>query len=86
MPIDQSLQIKIASLQEAILVSHPRLPILLKEIHTLLKNDPEIVTLMSEEDISVIVSGLKRQTATELVSSTLKKSSRALSKISEYDL
>lgn len=71
--IDTDLQMKIASLQESILTVHPRMPILLKEIHTILKNDPAVVTLLSEEDISILVSGLKRQTQVEITQSTLKK-------------
>jgi hypothetical protein len=71
--ISTELQMKISSLQQAILETHPKLPILLKEIHTMLKNDPAIVTVLSEEDISVIVNGLKQQTKTEITQSSLKK-------------
>lgn len=66
----ESTRLQIASLQEALLSSHPKLPTLLREIHTAIKNDPEQVTLLSEEEISVIVSGLSRQTQTELVASS----------------
>ena len=72
-PLNQDLQMKIASLQNAILTAHPTMPILLKEIHTILKNDPSNVTLLSEDDISVIVSGLKLQTKTEIAAATMKK-------------
>lgn len=71
--LDTDLQLKISSLQEAILSTHPKLPILLKEIHTILKNDPAIVTVLSESDISIIVNGLKQQTKTEITQSALKK-------------
>lgn len=71
--IDTALQIKINSLQEAIQTAHPTMPILLKEIHTILKNDPAVVTILSEEDIAIIVSGLKQQTKTEITQSSLKK-------------
>lgn len=71
--ISPELQMKISSLQAAIHSAHPTMPILLKEIHTILKNDPTNVTLLSEEEISVIVSGLKQQTKTEITQSTLKK-------------
>lgn len=71
--IDTDLQMKIASLQEAILQVHPRLPILLKEIHTILKNDPSIVTVLGEEEIATIVNGLKLQTKTEITAASLKK-------------
>jgi len=83
--IPQDLQMKIASLQEAILSVHPTLPIILKEIHTILKNDPANVTLLSEEEISQIVTGLKLQTKTQITQSTLKKSSAALKKATIAD-
>lgn len=56
------LQEKVASLSEAILTKHPTMPTLLREIHTTLSKYPEQVTLLSEEEISVIVSGLSVQT------------------------
>lgn len=84
--IDSELQMKIASLQEAIHAAHPTMPILLKEIHTILKNDPSNVTLLSEEDISIIVNGLKIQTKTEITAATLKKKPAALKNVSLADL
>lgn len=80
------LKMKIAELQSMILGAHPRMPLLLKDIHSILKNDPDNVTLLSEEDIGIIVSGLKKQTATEITTATLKKSTKALSKITDLDL
>jgi hypothetical protein len=80
------LKEKIAALQNAILTVHPTLPIILKDIHTLLKNDPSNITLLDEDDITVIVSGLKKQTATEITQATLKKSTKSLSKVSLDDL
>jgi hypothetical protein len=84
--INPELQMKISSLEEAILKAHPTMPILLKEIHTILKNDPTNVTLLSESDIAVIVSGLKQQTKTEITASTMKKKSAALKNVSLADL
>ena len=56
------VQENIASLQEALLTAHPEMPSLLRKIHTKLKADPAIVTLLSEEEISQVISGLKAQT------------------------
>ena len=84
--MDSNLEMKIAELQECILNAHPKLPIILKEIHTNLKNDPANVTLLSEEQIAIIVSGLKQQTKTEITQATLKKSTKALSRVSADDL
>lgn len=68
---------KIAALQEALLSSHPTLPVLLRAIHTQLRKDPEIVTLLGDEEIGIIVNGLKRQTQVELVTAPVKKTSDA---------
>ena len=53
---------KVASLASAILEKHPTMPTLLREIHTTLSKYPEQVTLLSEQEISIIVSGLSVQT------------------------
>lgn len=68
------LKSKIAELQTAILDRHPRMPILLREIHTVLRAQPENVTLLSEEEIAQIVSGLKVQTGVEFAASATKSS------------
>lgn len=74
---------KIASLQSALLERHPRMPTLLAEIHTTLRAQPENVTLMTEEEIRVIVSGLEKQTNTFLadVVSKSKKSASTATKL-----
>jgi len=77
---------KIAELQEQILAVHPRMPTLLREIHTLLKSDPTNITLLDEDDISIIVSGLKKQTQVEISQATLKTSAKKLSKVTLDDL
>jgi ribosomal protein L6P/L9E len=75
---------KIAELQEQIHTAHPRMPMLLKDIHAILKADPDNVTLLSEEDIGIIVSGLKKQTATEIAASITKK--KSLKSVTAMDL
>ena len=65
------------------------MPVLLQEIHRTLKNDPSLVTLMAEEEIAIVVQGLKAQTLTTIVTAGTKvsaKTTRALSKVSEDDL
>jgi len=68
---------KLASLQEAILSRHPTMPTLLQDIHRTLKQYPEQVTLMSEDEIAVVVSGLMQQTQTSLVKATVASASKA---------
>lgn len=80
------LQMKLAELSESILAAHPRLPVLLRDIHTQLLKDPDQVTLLSEEDIRLIVTGLKQQTKTEIATSALKSKTKSAKKITLEDL
>jgi hypothetical protein len=66
------LQTKVAELSQLILDKHPRMPVLLREIHTTLRQYPENVTLLSEEEIGVIVSGLIVQTGVNFAATVTK--------------
>lgn len=70
-PLEQ-LSEKVSALSEAILGRHPTMPILLREIHTTLRSYPEQVTLLSESEIQVIVSGLSVQTNVAFAASASK--------------
>lgn len=76
-PLEQ-IQSNILELQSALQEAHPRLPRLLQEIHAQLKNEPDVVTVLSEEEIAVIIAGLSRQTNTSLIakSSSASKTKR----------
>lgn len=58
---------KIAQLQQQLLSSHPLIPTLLRTIHTQLKADPDIVTLLEEDEIKTVVNGLQHVTKVKLV-------------------
>lgn len=67
----------IANLQNLILTAHPTLPVLLRTIHKQLRDDAELVTILSEEEVGIIVNGLKKVTNTEIAASTVKSSTTA---------
>ena len=75
--IGYQLKEKVSALQEAILSKHPKMPILLQEIHKALKAQPENITLLGEEEIGIIVSGLEIQTGYELAASMTKGSGKS---------
>ncbi len=88
-PIDQAYQVreKLAQLEEALLSKTPNMPTLLRDIHRELKADPDVVTLLSEEECSILVRGLKKQTATVIATSAVKKGTKkAMSKMTVSDL
>jgi len=66
------IQEKLASLEAALQESTPGISTLLRDIHVNLKKDPDVVTLLSEEECGILVAGLKKQTATEIATSALK--------------
>ncbi len=83
------LKEKLAALQQAVLARHPTMPTLLQEIHRTLKAQPENVTLMTEDEIAIVVSGLMQQTNTVMVRQTVasKTSSNTVkSKIAQLGL
>jgi hypothetical protein len=81
------IQEKLLTLQTAILEANPRMPSLLQEIHRSLKNDPAVVTLLSEEELSILIHGLKTHTTTTIVTAKpTAAAKRSLSKVSSADL
>lgn len=64
---------KLAQLQNHLLESHPLIPSLLRTIHTQLKADPEIVTLLEEEEIHICVQGLEHVTKIKIIEATKPK-------------
>ena len=71
-PIFFELSNKVTELSDALLSRHPRMPLLLQEIWQTLRQYPEQVTLLSEEQIAQVISGLKVQTGVEFAASATK--------------
>lgn len=81
------LKEKVADLEAKLLAQDPMMPILLREIHNVLKEDPENVTLLSEEEIGIIISGLKKHTQTEIIAAVSKKGAgKAMKKTTLADI
>lgn len=73
----EQLQEKVADLESKLLSAHPSMPVLLREIHNQLMKDPELVTVLDEKSIGIIVSGLKKQTQTEILVTSVKNAGKA---------
>jgi len=86
---DQAYQVreKLAQLEASLLENSPNMPTLLRDIHRNLKADPDVVTILTEEECSILVRGLKKQTATEIATTAIKKKpKKAMSKMTLDDL
>ena len=86
MNLNEQISEKILSLNNALTSQHPTMPSLLQDIWKVLKANPDCVTLLTEEEIGVIVNGLKKQTATEIATVALKSKTKSLKSIGLADL
>lgn len=68
-----TIQEKVSHLKDSLLNSLPSLPSLLRDIHTQLKNNPDVVTLISDAEISIILSSLETVSQNKILTSTPKK-------------
>jgi len=67
---------KLATLEDMLVSKVPNIAVLLRDIHTTLKDDPDTVTLLSEAECNILVRGLMKQTATVIATAALKKSNK----------
>lgn len=80
---------KLDELQQALLSQHPTMPTILRDIHRTLKAQPEQVTLMTEEEIHILIQGLEKQTNSYIAASVSKPKAAAkasLKKVTADDL
>lgn len=83
----EQIKENIAKLEEALLASNPLMPGMLRTIHTALRNDPENVTTLSDEEVGVIVRGLMKQTQTVIAAEVAaSKPKKALKNLDLMDL
>lgn len=69
---------KILSLQQVMIEETPKLPIVLGEIKRILLKNPEVATLLTEEEIGKLVAGLSVR-ANEKLAEAVVKSTRSKS-------
>ena len=79
---------KLAMLDDSLKENLPNMATILRDIHTQLKDDPDTVTLLSEEECNILVEGLKAKTQTVIATAALKssKAKKALKKTTLEDL
>ena len=84
-PVEQ-IQEQALKLEQALLAANPQMPLLLRQIHTQLKTDPENVTLLDEDSIARIVKGLTKQTQTEIATIAMASKKTSLKNLTLNDL
>jgi len=77
----QQVQEQLANMEAQLKQATPNISTLLRTIHQQLTKDPEIVTLLSEEECQVLVNGLKEHTQIEISTVAAKKKGPALKNI-----
>lgn len=82
----EEIKAKLQELELTLISLHPSMPSLLQKIHKQLKNDPAIVTIMSEDDIAILFRALEFQTATVLMEVVAKPKQKKLKDLTEADL
>lgn len=64
---------KLARLEQLLLDKAPGLPTLLRDIHKQLKADPDVVTILTEDECNILVNGLMQQTKTTISTAVMKR-------------
>ena len=64
---------KLARLENLLLERAPGLPTLLRDIHKQLKADPDVVTILTEDECNILVRGLLEQTKTTIATAVIKR-------------
>lgn len=75
------LLMEMAELEQALNERVPGFANILREIHMKLKKDPATVTLLTDEEIGLIVSGLERHTNVTIVAPAAVKSAKKAAKL-----
>lgn len=83
----QQIVDSINNLQSALVSQNPQLPVILRSILQKLKSDPEVVTLLSEDEFGTIVKAARVHSGVVITTTTSKASAKkALSKLSADDI
>lgn len=89
-PAIDSVYMELASqldtLEQALLAAHPSMPTLLRQIHAGLLKNPAAIHSLDDDQIAILISGLKSYTATEIIAKAPAKKKPAKENLSLDDL
>lgn len=78
--VDHPIKMQLAELEQALNDKLPGFKTILRDIHTKLRQDPAIVTLLSDEEIGGILAGLKHHAQVEIIAPKAAKAKKAAGK------
>lgn len=85
--LEFAIKEQLAALDEALEKKITNVAAILRPLHANLKKDPALVTLLTDEECSIIARGLAVQTNTNITTKLItSKRPKALSKVSVSDL
>lgn len=82
----EQVQDRILELQTAIETAIPGYTTILRSLHTTLKNDPDIVTMLTAEEVGIIVSGLSKHKGIVIAKTLSAASKKKVAAMSLMDL
>lgn len=81
----EEVSLKMETLRSALLADTPQLPMILSQIKVYLSKNPEVVTLLSEEEIGEIVRSAQTVSRIKLVENATKSKGKKALKDTELD-
>lgn len=85
-PVYMELASQLDTLEQALLAAHPSMPTLLRQIHAGLLKNPAAIHSLDDDQIAILISGLKSYTATEIISKAPAKKKPAKENLTLDDL
>lgn len=85
-PVYMELASQLDTLEQALLAAHPSMPTLLRQIHAGLLKNPAAIHSLDDDQIAVLISGLKSYTATEIIAKAPAKKKPAKENLTLDDL
>lgn len=81
----QEVEMKLAGLRAALLADTPQLPTILSQIKLYLSKNPEVVTILSEDEIGEIVRAAQAVAKVKLVENAVKSNRKKALKDTELE-
>jgi hypothetical protein len=82
----EQIKEKIESIQQIMIAETPKLPTVLSEIRALLGKNPEVVTLLTEEEHAALFAGLTKRANAKFAEAVVKTKKVSVKNLTPMDL